>query len=150
MSTCARCGHELGVGRFCTNCGHPIGQPVPESEVLPRLGDAPLAGQAGGPRPRWVLVAVGAALVVLLLVVLASCLGDEAGDGDGSSGRAARPAPGAATAGPARGPAVASYGSGHFTSDRITSARPTASGATSHSRPLVPSCAQYSPVIVCS
>ncbi|MBA3782282.1 MAG: hypothetical protein H0X12_10595, partial [Nocardioides sp.] len=21
MTTCATCGHELGLGRFCTNCG---------------------------------------------------------------------------------------------------------------------------------
>jgi hypothetical protein len=24
MSSCASCGHELGVGRFCTNCGAPV------------------------------------------------------------------------------------------------------------------------------
>lgn len=28
MDTCARCGHVLGVGRFCTNCGHPVGAPL--------------------------------------------------------------------------------------------------------------------------
>jgi hypothetical protein len=28
MSTCVQCGHELGVGRFCTNCGHPVGTPA--------------------------------------------------------------------------------------------------------------------------
>ena len=75
MSTCARCGHELGVGRFCTNCGHPIGQPVPASEVLPRLDDAPLPDQArpGADRPAWVLPAV-AVVVVLLLLLLAGTL----------------------------------------------------------------------------
>lgn len=84
MSTCARCGHELGVGRFCTNCGHKIGEPVPESEVLPRL-DAPYAGQPdarpGDPsrtsRPSWVIAAVGAVLTLVLAVVLVSCLGGD-------------------------------------------------------------------------
>jgi hypothetical protein len=35
MTTCARCGHELGVGRFCTNCGHPVGEPAPAPEPVP-------------------------------------------------------------------------------------------------------------------
>src|SRR5215213_5180368 len=83
MSTCARCGHELGVGRFCTNCGHPIGQPVPESEVLPRLDERPLPVQREPDRRPWVLAVVGAALALLLLVALVSRLGgddDEPGD----------------------------------------------------------------------
>ena len=77
MSTCARCGHELGVGRFCTNCGHPIGQPVPESEVLPRPGEQPLPVWQEPDRRPWVLVAAGAALALLLLIVLVSCLGGD-------------------------------------------------------------------------
>ena len=24
MSVCTQCGHQLGVGRFCVNCGHPV------------------------------------------------------------------------------------------------------------------------------
>lgn len=32
METCARCGHTLGIGRFCVNCGHPIGEPVPADD----------------------------------------------------------------------------------------------------------------------
>jgi len=28
MRFCVSCGHELGVGRFCTNCGRPIDRPV--------------------------------------------------------------------------------------------------------------------------
>jgi hypothetical protein len=80
MSTCARCGHELGVGRFCTNCGHPIGEPVPESEVLPRL-DAPYADPSHAPsrsrRPPWLVAAVGAVLTLVLVVVLVSCLGGD-------------------------------------------------------------------------
>ena len=33
MDLCRQCGSELGVGRFCTNCGHPVGQP-PDALVL--------------------------------------------------------------------------------------------------------------------
>jgi hypothetical protein len=29
VDTCAACGAELGVGRFCLNCGHRIGAPAP-------------------------------------------------------------------------------------------------------------------------
>ncbi|WP_224278238.1 discoidin domain-containing protein [Nocardioides lacusdianchii] len=29
MDSCVACGAELGVGRFCLNCGHPIGAPAP-------------------------------------------------------------------------------------------------------------------------
>lgn len=32
MESCASCGHELEVGRFCTNCGHPVGAPVPDED----------------------------------------------------------------------------------------------------------------------
>jgi len=28
MPVCAQCGHEFDVGRFCTNCGHPVDAPV--------------------------------------------------------------------------------------------------------------------------
>ncbi|MGH3345914.1 MAG: NADase-type glycan-binding domain-containing protein [Nocardioides sp.] len=27
MDLCTQCGHELGIGRFCTNCGRPVDQP---------------------------------------------------------------------------------------------------------------------------
>ncbi len=29
MEHCSSCGHTLDVGRFCTNCGHPVGAPAP-------------------------------------------------------------------------------------------------------------------------
>ena len=29
MDVCSQCGHELGIGRFCTNCGHPVGADTP-------------------------------------------------------------------------------------------------------------------------
>jgi hypothetical protein len=28
MTECVKCGHELGVGRYCTNCGHPVDAPA--------------------------------------------------------------------------------------------------------------------------
>ena len=31
MPVCTRCGHELGIGRFCTNCGHPVEARSPEA-----------------------------------------------------------------------------------------------------------------------
>ncbi|MDX6372853.1 MAG: hypothetical protein QOD98_1841 [Nocardioidaceae bacterium] len=30
MSSCRSCGHQLGVGRFCTNCGAPVDSSTPE------------------------------------------------------------------------------------------------------------------------
>ena len=35
MTVCVRCGHGLGVGRFCTNCGHPVGAPAPDVAADP-------------------------------------------------------------------------------------------------------------------
>lgn len=74
MTTCARCGHELGIGRFCLNCGHPVGEPVPadESRFDVREND-PLPDQA----PSWLPWAIGAVLLLILSVVLASCLGGD-------------------------------------------------------------------------
>ena len=34
VDRCVRCGAELGVGRFCLNCGHPIGAPAPTPEAV--------------------------------------------------------------------------------------------------------------------
>jgi hypothetical protein len=39
VDSCVSCGSELGVGRFCLNCGHPIGAPAP---ARPRLAPAPV------------------------------------------------------------------------------------------------------------
>lgn len=78
MTTCARCGHELGIGRFCLNCGHPVGEPVPADE--PRFDvreDEPLPDQAGSGTPPWLPLVLGAVLVLILFVVLASCLGGD-------------------------------------------------------------------------
>ncbi|WP_457205465.1 NADase-type glycan-binding domain-containing protein [Nocardioides sp. P5_C9_2] len=98
MSTCARCGHELGVGRFCTNCGHPIGQPVPESEVLPRL-DVPTPGvthDESTDRPAWLLPVIGAVLALVLVVALVSCLGGDEDEPDAARSTPTADASGAA------------------------------------------------------
>ena len=34
MPVCAKCGHEFDIGRFCTNCGHPLGAPVDDDAGL--------------------------------------------------------------------------------------------------------------------
>ncbi|WP_028645717.1 NADase-type glycan-binding domain-containing protein [Nocardioides sp. URHA0020] len=51
MTDCAECGHELGTGRYCTNCGHPV------DGAAPSLGDEHdgsdwRTGTAERPRPR--------------------------------------------------------------------------------------------------
>ena len=33
MDLCRQCGSELGIGRFCTNCGHPVDQPPDETSL---------------------------------------------------------------------------------------------------------------------
>ena len=39
MDTCVQCGHELGIGRFCTNCGHPVGAPPTRDPSGPATGN---------------------------------------------------------------------------------------------------------------
>lgn len=70
MGFCIRCGHELGLSRFCTNCGHPVaGDPVPPSgprfplyadEVASTPSKAPARSEAPAPSepPTAVLPAV--------------------------------------------------------------------------------------------
>ncbi|MBB6626379.1 hypothetical protein H5V45_03495 [Nocardioides sp. KIGAM211] len=51
MDTCARCGHVLGVGRFCTNCGAPVAPPPGEdwrSGTAERPAVRPPAGPPTG------------------------------------------------------------------------------------------------------
>ncbi len=36
MAFCTGCGHRLGVGRFCTNCGRPIAAPSTEADSVER------------------------------------------------------------------------------------------------------------------
>lgn len=60
MTSCTNCGNELGVGRFCTNCGQPIEwrtdtaerAPVPPAPKLPPPAPADLP-----PKPRFPLFA---------------------------------------------------------------------------------------------
>jgi hypothetical protein len=44
VETCQRCGHPLGVGRFCLNCGYPAaGEPTDTAE-RPAVADPPRTG----------------------------------------------------------------------------------------------------------
>lgn len=57
VDTCVSCGAELGVGRFCLNCGHPIGAPAPAPAPVPAppapvesdVPDGPASGAASDP-----------------------------------------------------------------------------------------------------
>lgn len=81
MTTCARCGHELGIGRFCLNCGHPAGEPVAADEQrFDVREEAPLPDQASSARPAWLPWAIGAVLLLIVSLVLASCLGGDDDD----------------------------------------------------------------------
>jgi hypothetical protein len=54
MPVCAKCGHEFDIGRFCTNCGHPLDAPVEadagldfwRSDTAERLDTAERGGHA--------------------------------------------------------------------------------------------------------
>lgn len=50
MSVCTQCGHELGVGRFCVNCGHPVGAPPTEDDWRTGTAERPVAAVPHGPR----------------------------------------------------------------------------------------------------
>jgi len=64
VDVCAQCGHQLGIGRFCTNCGHPVGAPVPgdtpstatpdwrtDTAERPRAVPAPAPPVSSSPEP---------------------------------------------------------------------------------------------------
>lgn len=60
VDTCVRCGADLGVGRFCLNCGHPIGEPAPAipaavEPVLPVQAADPTAAPEGATVPAAVI-----------------------------------------------------------------------------------------------
>lgn len=101
METCERCGAELGVGRFCLNCGHRVGAPVEDREAfLPWIHEeetyddhgadpspTPTAAADTGtdePRAAWLPWLSGTVALVVLLLVLVSCLGD-GDDGPGTA-----------------------------------------------------------------
>lgn len=48
--TCVACGATLGVGRFCLNCGHPIGAPAPTPRTAPTAAPPAAARPAGTER----------------------------------------------------------------------------------------------------
>jgi hypothetical protein len=56
VANCANCGHELGVGRFCTNCGHPVDAPPPVTPPPPSTPPPAHPGQVPPP-PRYPLFA---------------------------------------------------------------------------------------------
>jgi len=50
MTQCAQCGHTLGIGRFCVNCGHPVSGAAGPSGPPPS-GPPPSAPPPAGPPP---------------------------------------------------------------------------------------------------
>lgn len=112
MKNCSHCGAELGVGRFCVNCGAPVAAaPAPEMvdthtwdaldetavrpavagplapipPVLPPVATVPSGGpRRKGPRRRTPMVVwVVLGLLLLLVLLLGSCLAMGVGDSDG-------------------------------------------------------------------
>lgn len=90
MDTCERCGADLGVGRFCLNCGHRIGAPLPpHEEFLPWVETAPAAAAEAppspappsSPSPRWGRWVVAAIVLLGLFVALLSWLPGRGDDG---------------------------------------------------------------------
>lgn len=74
MEFCTSCGHQLGVGRFCTNCGQPIdaiAPPPPPPAPAPTPLDQPI-GIHRGPLP-WLPRAI-LGTVLLLVAALAIVL----------------------------------------------------------------------------
>jgi hypothetical protein len=50
---CAKCGHELGLGRYCTNCGHPVDAvdaAAPDDDLDWRTGTAERPATPAAPR----------------------------------------------------------------------------------------------------
>jgi hypothetical protein len=110
---CMHCGAELGAGRFCTNCGTPVGSATPPVDVEPvavptaapvAVVPAPPVGAepVTAPRPPgrdhlphwggWLLLGIG----VLVAALLGSCLARA--ERDEPQDRAAEPTASASTA----------------------------------------------------
>lgn len=52
MDHCAKCGYELGVGRYCTNCGHPVdAEPTWRTDTAERPRVAPATPPPDEPPP---------------------------------------------------------------------------------------------------
>ena len=84
VDTCVACGAELGVGRFCLNCGHRIGAPAPVRE--PAAAAAPPPATVTGTAPPRDAAADDAA----------GATSDESPSGDAPPDVAGAPAPDAA------------------------------------------------------
>lgn len=56
MSVCAQCGHQLGIGRFCTNCGHPVAAAPATDDWRTDTADRPAVTDLP-PDPRYPLYA---------------------------------------------------------------------------------------------
>lgn len=111
VDTCVRCGAQLDVGRFCVNCGHRIGEPVPAvgtdaagqpTEVVPRSEGEPGAhpdddlipyddvawdGAIDSPvqGKAWLAWVLGAVLLVGLVFVLLQIFGVDGDNIDDST-----------------------------------------------------------------
>ncbi len=48
MTSCASCGHQLGVGRFCTNCGAPVDASAPDGAPVSSPVSNPVAPPPSG------------------------------------------------------------------------------------------------------
>ncbi len=59
MRVCVSCGHELGVGRFCTNCGHPVDRAAADKGWRTDTAERPAVPPAPAtpPPPRYPLFA---------------------------------------------------------------------------------------------
>ncbi len=49
MSSCASCGHQLGVGRFCTNCGAPVDSSTADAAPVSTPVSTPVSAPAAPP-----------------------------------------------------------------------------------------------------
>jgi hypothetical protein len=94
VTTCVRCGHELGIGRFCLNCGHPVDAPLPAEETpLTTLHEESSPDRPDLGSPSWVPWAVGVSLLLMVLGVLAVLASILGGDDDPAAGMATEPQP---------------------------------------------------------
>jgi len=55
MTDCAKCGHELGVGRYCTNCGEPVegAAATPDPDWRTDTAERPRTPPPASPPPAW-------------------------------------------------------------------------------------------------
>lgn len=56
MSVCSQCGHALGIGRFCTNCGHPVAARPATDDWRTGTAERPAVSEVPG-EPRYPLYA---------------------------------------------------------------------------------------------